>query len=655
MLSSKSITKVFPFCFIFIANSGYAEETETELAPIEVWGTQVFSSSEPTDKIDKEDIEIKQVDHLSDLLRDVPGVDIGGAHSTNQRINIRGLQDTDLAITIDGARQNNFMYHHMGNLLINADILKAVDIQVGTNSVIHDGLGGGMAFETKDAKDLLPAGKALGARIYGAYATNDYFGYSLTGYGQLEQQADALIYFDANHRNNPQNGNGVESVGNDGDLRNALFKLGWDINDEHRLELAYDQYRDEGDYAPRPDMGAETNSAITGTAVYPTKFERQTLSLNYEVDLGEPLYLQATLYRNAMDLWRDEDLNARATYRYIEGNSTHTGGKVLAETSLIFGDIEHLLRYGFEMYRQETDYQEDAVSLSSESARTIAIYAEDEVFFPIGLSITPGLRYNRYSLDSNVADKTFSELTWGLAAAYDLNDNWNINASTTRLFKAPMLAEVFIGAGRNLEPNPDLKPVTGVNNQIGLHYHQRDVLALDSFRMDLTVFKTEFKDYIDDEGGGSYVNLGDYDAEGFEVSFNLRKDPFTGHLSYAKSESEHQVTGAPLGRQVGDSIALGLTYDVPTFGLKFNWQSLFTLEEDYFNKPSYNVHTIRMKWLPPTVKNLRLTLGIENLFDEYYVSHASRIGDNVHPVFGPLHLNDYEPGRNIKLSLSYNF
>jgi len=37
------------------------------------------------------------------------------------------------------------------------------------------------------------------------------------------------------------------------------------------------------------------------------------------------------------------------------------------------------------------------------------------------------------------------------------------------------------------------------------------------------------------------------------------------------------------------------------------------------------------------------------------VSHASRIGDTFHPVFGELHLNDYEPGRNYKVSVSYVF
>ncbi|MCZ8499894.1 hypothetical protein O9929_26515 [Vibrio lentus] len=36
-------------------------------------------------------MSLKQADHMSDLLREIPGVDVGGTHSVNQRITIRGL------------------------------------------------------------------------------------------------------------------------------------------------------------------------------------------------------------------------------------------------------------------------------------------------------------------------------------------------------------------------------------------------------------------------------------------------------------------------------------------------------------------------------------------------------------------------------------
>src|SRR5690606_29747578 len=94
-----------------LATLAQSKETQ-EAAQIEEvvsWGTQVYSTSA---SLDGEAMAIRQADHLSDLMRSVPGVDIGGAHSLNQRINIRGLDDKDLRISIDGANQNTYMYHH---------------------------------------------------------------------------------------------------------------------------------------------------------------------------------------------------------------------------------------------------------------------------------------------------------------------------------------------------------------------------------------------------------------------------------------------------------------------------------------------------------------------------------------------------------------
>lgn len=102
--------------------SSVSANEKTELEEVNVWETEIVSSSL---NLGEKTIETKQADHLSDLLRDLPGVDVGGTHSINNRINVRGLQDDNLDITLDGAKvQNANMFHHIGNLLINPDILK---------------------------------------------------------------------------------------------------------------------------------------------------------------------------------------------------------------------------------------------------------------------------------------------------------------------------------------------------------------------------------------------------------------------------------------------------------------------------------------------------------------------------------------------------
>ena len=213
---------------ILMANNLNAQET-TQLEEVSVWETQVVSSSL---NLGENAIETKQADHLSDLLRDLPGVDVGGTHSINNRINIRGLQDENLDITLDGAKvQNANMFHHIGNLLINPDILKKADIQVGTNSVVNGSLGGSVAFETKDGKDMLDAGKDFGARISSTYNSNDSIGGSITGYGKVSQNTDFLVYHNYLNKNDWKDGAGLETFGSDGEVQNTLVKLGHNLSD----------------------------------------------------------------------------------------------------------------------------------------------------------------------------------------------------------------------------------------------------------------------------------------------------------------------------------------------------------------------------------------------------------------------------------------
>jgi hemoglobin/transferrin/lactoferrin receptor protein len=66
-------------------------------------------------------------------------------------------------------------------------------------------------------------------------------------------------------------------------------------------------------------------------------------------------------------------------------------------------------------------------------------------------------------------------------------------------------------------------------------------------------------------------------------------------------------------------------------------------------KPNYNVHDIFVSYMPSQVEGLKATVGVYNIFDETYASHASRnnaLDDKY---------TDFEKGRNIKTSLTYQF
>ncbi|MCB1603284.1 MAG: TonB-dependent receptor [Gammaproteobacteria bacterium] len=658
------------------------EQTQEEVSKmdsVKVWGTTVQSSSV---NIDEKYLTMRQADHLSDLLRSIPGVDVGGSHSLNQRINIRGLDDRDLLITIDGAVQNTYMYHHMGNLQIHADILKAVEIEVGTNSVINSGLGGSVKFKTKEAKDLLEYGQTIGVRTQGSFASNDSSGGSITSYGQLSNNVDFLAYYNYVDRSNFTVGGG-KILGSDGVVINesgvvkgqagrtndGLFKLGIDLSPLQRLEFGIEGYSDKGNYSYRPDMGLATDIAIADglglPLVYPTEFLRDTYTINYDLSWGSNSNLVASAYMNKSDLWRDQTSLANVLSgnpKIVEGNALNKGFNILGNSTLS-GINENELTYGMEFYDYETEYSRDYQLTSSENASNFAIYLQDKIAITDKLSLTPGIRYDRYSIDSQIVDNDFDEFTYGLSLDYKINENLAFQVSSTEIFKGPELSEIFIGAGLNDIENQLIKAETGYNNQVVLNYNPSEAIHLG-----MTYYHSKINNYIDESLD---TNIGDITLRGYEFFISHQKGNLLALLSYASQDSElnafadfMNLDNARLDRAIGDSLNLNIDYSFPEKNLDLYWNTQFIadLPEELDTsgsarqKNAYTIHNLSLRWIPQKmIQGMELTFGIDNIFDKSYASHASRTGDSIHPRFGALHLTDYEPGRNIKTTVAYRF
>ena len=73
------------------------------------------------------------------------------------------------------------------------------------------------------------------------------------------------------------------------------------------------------------------------------------------------------------------------------------------------------------------------------------------------------------------------------------------------------------------------------------------------------------------------------------------------------------------------------------------------------SKMSFAVHNLSISWQPEQLDGLSVIFGIDNVFDEFYASQSSHTGLSNHPLFGELYLMDYEPGRNVKATIAYQF
>ena len=108
---------------------------------------------------------------LQDEFKSQPTIQVGSSLPVSQKIYVNGVEENNLNVTIDGARQNNRIFHHSATTYIDPELLRAVRVDPGV-APADAGPGakaGAIAFETKDVDDLLPEGRSVGGRVSGEF------------------------------------------------------------------------------------------------------------------------------------------------------------------------------------------------------------------------------------------------------------------------------------------------------------------------------------------------------------------------------------------------------------------------------------------------------------------------------------------------------
>ncbi|MGE6480921.1 TonB-dependent receptor domain-containing protein [Psychrobacter namhaensis] len=620
-----------------------------------------------------------QASHLSDFLEVVPGVSVGGTSSVNQRIRVRGLDDTNLKVTIDGARQEGALFYHMGDVTIDPDLLKQAEVAVGNNSVTlgNDAIGGAVAFETVDAADLLKPGQKIGAKLHAGYGSNnDELLTSATVYGAPAENVDLLAYYGKRDTSSGEDGAGRELF-EDSESENILLKAGVSILDDHRVGASFSRTEKEGVFPFRPDFPSRTEPPI------PQEVSRDTYTLDHTYNPVNPLInVDTNVYQTETQILRDSDDVAGFEF---DAQVKTTGAKVqnisVIDSSIIEGITgSHKLITGVEHYKKESDMSRDFVKSGSDEATNTSVYLEDQ--WQINkLTLTPGVRYDRYESPEFVSGgKTYDNVVGALAASYEIAPRTQVFASYTELFNGPDLGQaVFNSNGDDIYVNNDLKPEEGYNSEVGIATTLRDLTtADDALQLSAKYFQSNIENYqqfmrtgnrpgrlgIDCETGaiggdcqGMYNSDEDYEIKGVELAANYTTSNFGMGLSYSRARSEGSETGNSIPSVSGSSADSGDRYMVnlnyaPSDEVGLGWRSTYVAsitDNNGDTKPNYDVHDVYMNYAPRQFDSITATVGIYNLFDETYASHSSRLNVSDDAA------TDFEMGRNIKTSLTYQF
>ncbi|THT97950.1 TonB-dependent siderophore receptor [Lampropedia puyangensis] len=671
-----------------VAQTANAEE-DSILQEVTITAEDQLRQAVGVSTITAQDIENRPpANDLSELIRTMPGVNLTGASSTgafgNQRqIDIRGMGPENTLILIDGKpvqSRSSSMMRRTGERntrgdsnWVPASAVERIEVLRGPAAARYgSGAAGGVVnIVTKKPTDQLTGeatvyyrtpqegnegdSKRLGFNLAGPLAEN--LSFRLYGNVAKTDRDEPGINLGVGEQASPAAGReGVRNRDIDGLLR-------WDLTPDQVLEFEAGLSRQGSIYtgerfiqgALNPiqqqltDSGAETNRTL-----------RRTASVTHRGNWGD--------LGNSRVIFQYEDTNRRyinegaagssegaftdpITWNNSELKNYYLNGEMY--TPLNLGGMSHVLTTGVE-YRKEKIKDPgsqnanppagfESSGTGKASADTWAVYLEDNIALSEALVLTPGVRLDHH-------DNFGSNWSPSLNATYQLNDQWSINGGVARAFKAPNIYQsnpeywyttmgngcpIGISGPCYIQGNPDLKPETSINKEIGVAWNNHQ-----GWDASLAFFDNDYKNKIvadmpnaapDDYGTFrrfQWFNAGKAKVRGLEGSLNI---PLLGnHGDTLKlfnnltvmDQNKNKETGQPLS--IIPKYTLNSTLDW-RINDKFNTELTATVygkqkprtlgsrgqELTTEGRGSYALFGLRANY---TInKNLRAGFGVENL------------------------------------------
>ncbi|WCR16218.1 TonB-dependent receptor plug domain-containing protein (plasmid) [Paracoccus seriniphilus] len=251
--------------------------------------------------VSSEDIENMQPADVSELFARDSAITVSGGAGPSKRIHVFGMEQSNLAVTVDGVPQGVTSWHHTGSNVIDPAFLKSVEVEAGA-AAADAGFGaaaGAVRYETVGARDLLTDGQTQGGRVGLSYGSNGRgVSASLAGYGVYDG-FDWFVMLHAADGDDYETGDGYTMPGTAPATQGVISKFGYEF-EGHRIELAYDYNKDDADRVIKMNMDLGH-----ATDVYPLKVTSNTLSLKYTevspTDMWDP---EVALYLSRNEYWR---------------------------------------------------------------------------------------------------------------------------------------------------------------------------------------------------------------------------------------------------------------------------------------------------------------------------------------------------------------
>lgn len=594
-------------------------------------------------------LEEKQARDLRDTFKDTPQVVVGGAQRAAQKIYVRGLEDTNLNVTVDGARQAGYLFHHQTRLNIAPELLTQVNVEAGTGNALAGpgALGGALRFVTKDAEDLLLPGENWGSLVRGWYhANNDEVGGTLALYGRPAQSFSALGFLTLTQSNDYRAGGGESIPYSGGRPQSALLKFSYRPTEEHKITLGGNFTSDNAIRLTRANFGYSP-----GAITMERKLETLNTTLNYAYAPAHGLHaLHVDAYA------ADSKLSAGSAGTQATFKSY---GVTVADTvergwgKVVFGLDAN----------QDDAQAENGNNRGGEKGRILGAFAQSRFDVTARFRVGLGARFDDYQLEGVDGQKlSQSRPSPNASLGYQWTKSWSSTLSFRQAFRGPVPAEVFLLTNaRSLAPAGDLKGTVAETTELANRFALEGLATV----LDLSLYSTTLHNPLESSvnrttGVVTRRNLADdLTVRGLEARAKKSFGAVDGSVFYTHSETKFGdrdmgYTGNfTRGVSLGDRVGAGLEWRLPDQGLTLNWNTnlvmkLTNVPAGALEQPGYDVHDVSATWFAS--ERLRVSFAISNMFDKKYIAQGSWYagGSGQESAL-------YEPGRDFKLALSYQF
>ncbi len=579
--------------------------------------------------IDGEDMDPLQPSTYEDLLIDVPGLVIQGGRGVAQEPNIRGFQDEQVVIRLDGARQN-FDLQHRGRFFVDPALLKQVEIlRGGASSMFGSGaLGGVISLETKDASDVLKPGETWGSEVNVGFNSQGSEALRAVTAAFAQGGVDVLAFFSQRlMQTDLQDGDNKQILDSAVNNLNGMLKLTLTPNNDHRLLIDGRVYTDDGQVPNTANQDtSRENNRETKLVDRNLDHQQYRIKWDYTPFNNKLVNLSILIYYNQT---RSEErriniLSGEDRRRFDTTEVSTVGVELTNSSDISFGKIPMALAYGLEFFKddhQATRNGEARIESPTAQRSFYAGFAQAEFSLSPEFTLSSGLRYDAFSLDppDNFSQRNESALSPWLALNWQPSDHLQLFASASQAFRAPTLTEIYAqgthfrvkNAGRmprigrdgrpvvdpatrrpvmisfdidnQFVPNPDLKSEKATQIEIGTRYQRSNVAAVeDQLLLSVSAYYSTVNNYIEtffpELGFAPPMGPGNATIETGTTTRNVNAMlyGFEAEMSY---DAEHWFTSAnltiPRGSEKDSSRQLG---NIPqdrvsvTLGLKPNPQ-----------------------------------------------------------------------------------